>query len=56
MRTKVKVEADVDRSFFARIADKLRGIEAPSLGSGVNPTAGIAVAAAGLAVVARWSV
>ncbi|QGJ94791.1 tape measure protein [Mycobacterium phage Blinn1] len=37
MRTKVKVEPDVDRGFFSRLTEKLSNIDGPSFGSGINP-------------------
>ncbi|QBP28930.1 tapemeasure protein [Mycobacterium phage Jordennis] len=37
MRTKVKVEPDVDRGFFSRLTEKLSSIDSPSFGSGINP-------------------
>ncbi|WP_066901063.1 hypothetical protein [Mycolicibacterium houstonense] len=51
MRTKVKVDADVDRSFIGRITQTLSNIKGPSFGSGINP-AGYAALFAGIAVVA----
>ena len=51
MRAKVKVDADVDRNFFGRIANKLDSLPMPSFGSGINP-AGYAVIIAGILAVA----
>lgn len=47
LRTSVKVDADVDKGFFDRVTDKLRGIKGPGFGSGINPM-GYAVIATGV--------
>lgn len=53
LRATVKIDADVDRrGMLSRLADKLRGIKAPSFGSGINPMGGAVVAAGVLAVAA----
>lgn len=37
MKTSVKVDADVDQGFFDRMINKVKSIDGPGFGSGINP-------------------
>lgn len=52
MRTKVKVDPDVDKGFFSRIGQMIGNIQGPSFGSGINPAGYVAIFAAITAVAA----